>query len=94
MGHIAWGTLVPQTGIEPAPHAMEAQSPDHWTVREVPRVFPIMMSNGDRKVIMKKKSIETDSGTKMIGLVDKHIMIVLHLYSRYLRKYRKLEPVN
>ena len=33
-------------------------------------------------------------GALKLGLVDKHIMIVLHLYSRYLRKYRKLEPVN
>ena len=52
------------------------------TLREVLRVFPIMMSNGDLKVIMKKKSIETDLGTKMIGLVDKHIKTVLH-YTLY-----------
>ena len=43
-----------------------------------------MMSNGDLKVIIKKKkkSIETDLGTKMIGLVDKHTAMVL-LYTLY-----------
>ena len=28
--------LVPWPGIEPVPHAMEAQSPNHWTAREFP----------------------------------------------------------
>ena len=34
--HTACGILVPQPGIEPAPPAVEAQSPNHWTAREVP----------------------------------------------------------
>ena len=34
--HIACGILVPQPGIEPAPPALEAQSLNHWTTREVP----------------------------------------------------------
>ena len=34
--HEACGTLVPQPGIEPAPPAVEARSPNHWTAREVP----------------------------------------------------------
>ena len=29
--------LVPRPGTEPVPPALEAQSPDHWTAREVPR---------------------------------------------------------
>ena len=35
------GILVPQTGIEPKPPALEAQSLNHWTTREVPllRIF-------------------------------------------------------
>ena len=32
----AFGILVPQQGIEPAPPAVEAQSLNHWTTREVP----------------------------------------------------------
>ena len=31
--------LVPQPGIEPIPLAVEAQSPNHWTAREVPWFF-------------------------------------------------------
>ena len=37
-GHEACGILVPQPGIKPAPPALEVQSPNHWTAREVP--FP------------------------------------------------------
>ena len=32
--------LAPQPGIKPVPPAVEAQSPNHWTAREVPiRLF-------------------------------------------------------
>ena len=34
---MACGILVPQPGFEPAPPALEAQSLNHWTAREVPR---------------------------------------------------------
>ena len=34
---MACGVLVPQLGIEPEPPAVEAQSLNHWTTREVPR---------------------------------------------------------
>ena len=33
------GVLVPPSGIEPLPPALEAQSLNHWTVREVPVFF-------------------------------------------------------
>ena len=33
---MACGILVPGPGIEPAPPALEAWSPNHWTTREVP----------------------------------------------------------
>ena len=33
---LASGILVPRPGIKPVPSAMEAQSPSHWTTREVP----------------------------------------------------------
>ena len=36
IGHPARGILVPQPGIEPTPPGVEAQSPNHWTTREVP----------------------------------------------------------
>ena len=32
----AFGLLVPQPGIEPVPPALEVQSLNHWTAREVP----------------------------------------------------------
>ena len=31
---VARGILVPQSGIEPGPLAVEVQSPNHWTIRE------------------------------------------------------------
>ena len=34
--HAACGILVPRPGTEPAPPALEAQSLNHWTTREVP----------------------------------------------------------
>ena len=34
--HASCRILVPQTEIEPAPPALEVQSPSHWTAREVP----------------------------------------------------------
>ena len=33
---VACGILVPPPGIEPVPPRVEAQSPNHWTTREVP----------------------------------------------------------
>ena len=35
-GCVACGILVPRPGIEPVPPAVEAWSPNHWTVREFP----------------------------------------------------------
>ena len=34
--HVACGILVPQPGVEPAPPAVEVQSLNHWTTKEVP----------------------------------------------------------
>ena len=33
---VARGILLPRPGIEPGPSAVKAQSPNHWTAREVP----------------------------------------------------------
>ena len=33
--YVEYRILVPQPGIKPAPHAVEAQSLNHWTAREV-----------------------------------------------------------
>ena len=35
---VACGILVPRPGIEPVPPAMEVQSLNHWTAREVPLI--------------------------------------------------------
>ena len=32
----AFGILVPRRGIQPAPSAVKAPSPNHWTAREFP----------------------------------------------------------
>ena len=34
--HAACGILTPRPGIEPISPAVEAQSPNHWTTRELP----------------------------------------------------------
>ena len=36
LSHTACGILVPQPGIEPRAPAVRAQSPHHWTARELP----------------------------------------------------------
>ena len=38
-GHVACGILVPQPGIQPTLHALEALSLYHWMAREVPCVL-------------------------------------------------------
>ena len=38
-GHMACRILVPRPGIKPLPPALEAQSLNHWTAREVPYTF-------------------------------------------------------
>ena len=37
--HAACGILVPGPGVEPGPSSVRAQSPNHWTAREVPHSF-------------------------------------------------------
>ena len=43
--HEAFGVLVPQPGIKPVPPAVEAQSPNHWTTREVPLIIILVVIN-------------------------------------------------
>ena len=38
-GPVACGILVPQTGIKPAPSALEVQSLNHWTAWDCPNYF-------------------------------------------------------
>ena len=39
--------LIPPSGMEPVPPAVRAQSPNHWTAREFPRVsFPFLSRFG------------------------------------------------
>ena len=38
--HVACGILVPRPGIKPAPPALETQSLNHWTARDVPLAQP------------------------------------------------------
>ena len=41
--HTACGILTPQPGIEPGPQAVKAQSPNHWTAKEFPLEFQILI---------------------------------------------------
>ena len=41
---MACGILVPQTGIDPAPLALEVQSLNHWTTREVSKAVIFVVS--------------------------------------------------
>ena len=41
---MACGILVPQTGIDPAPLALEVQSLNHWTTREVSEAVIFVVS--------------------------------------------------
>ena len=44
-GRATWlWDLNSQPGIEPAPSAVKAQSPNHWTAREFPIKFPSFLS--------------------------------------------------
>lgn len=35
---MAWGILVPGSGVEPVPPTLDAQCPHHWTTREILRL--------------------------------------------------------
>ena len=37
--HLACGILAPQLGVKAAPPALDAQNPNHWTSRGVPRCW-------------------------------------------------------
>ena len=41
-GHMACRILVPQSGMELAPLAVEVQGPNHWTTREVPPLIDVL----------------------------------------------------
>ena len=41
---MACGILVPRTGIDPAPLALEVQSLNHWTTREVSKAVIFVVS--------------------------------------------------
>ena len=45
---VAYGILVPWPGIEPMPPAVEVQSLNHWTSKEVP-VAHVVCSNTSEK---------------------------------------------
>ena len=47
--HVASGILVLQPGIEPEPPAVEAQSPNDWTAREVREVLVTWLLKGKRE---------------------------------------------
>ena len=48
--HTTCGILIPQPGIKPVSPALEAQSPNHWTAKEVPQwiLIPCSYKDGER----------------------------------------------
>ena len=64
MLYAACGVLAPQPGIEPVPPALEVQSPNHWTSREVPRlefeqilIRSLLTSGGKGKAAFEDKQV-------------------------------------
>ena len=43
--HDSYKILAPRPGIEPTPSAVKVQSPNHWTAREVPKVFLLFLKS-------------------------------------------------
>ena len=62
-GHTACGILVLQPGIKPAPPAVEKQSLNHWTDREIPR-----NSNTHLTVIPEAENEENRGGRETFKL--------------------------
>ena len=68
---MASGILVPRPGIEPAPSAVEAQTLNQWTAREVPHVllFPNRYpSHYMRSVSSMSPVISTTRHLHLLGL--------------------------
>ena len=52
--YTACGILVPWPGMEPAPREVAAQSLNHWTAREVPKISILM----GKELMIKNKIID------------------------------------
>ena len=61
--HTAYGILVSWPGIKPVPPALEAQSPSHWTTKEVPE-------SGKHSfiIVIYYSFIIKDTGREQIGI--------------------------
>ena len=55
---MACGILVPSPGIEPRPSAVKAQSPNHWTARELPTVGFRELTWGSREDCWEEAEVE------------------------------------
>ena len=51
----ACGILIPQPGIEHAPLAMKALSPNHWTAREFPQTLALEYEVSSKIVISSRE---------------------------------------
>ena len=65
-GCVACGILVPRPGIEPVLPAVEAQSPNHWTTREVPETHLYMKRAGP----WLKQELKVDLGLISLNLQE------------------------
>ena len=55
--HVACGILVPRPEIEPVPPALESQSLNHWTPREVPPSYSRYFSVSSRIVFINRVDV-------------------------------------
>ena len=69
--YAAYGILVPQTGIEPAPPVLEARCPNYWTTREIcflilyPRPFYLHASKSRKRMLKQILPLFLGTHTKM-----------------------------
>ena len=61
-GPEACGILAPGPGIEPSPPAVEAQSLNHWTAREVPGAYFFMEEKSGVCLVWMLQSSELPAG--------------------------------
>ena len=79
--HVACRILVPWPGIEPEHPAVEAQSPNHWTTRELPPTFQLLITTLLRQyqwkwkisdwIIKMKKTKQSPRGAQSLVSISK-----------------------
>lgn len=69
-GQVAFGILVPQPGVKPAPPAVEAQSINNWAIREVTFIYLRFGHGGQDLPQPRIKPVPACTGTMRSQPVD------------------------